>query len=191
MKKTTDPDCHAKLRLEAVSNFQKGLSVTDQIERNAIAAMKRLGITVFVAPYEADAQLAYLCHIGICHAVLTEDSDIIVYSVISGTSFPILYKFNTTGSASLIDLNAFFVNNNSPDASDATGRRGKFLPNLRNFAGPAGRRLFVLMCILAGCDYCDSVNSIGLQTAQQVILLYMYRSIYNRGVTLAVRCRLY
>jgi exonuclease-1 len=32
-----------------------------------------------VAPYEADAQLAYLERIGLADAILTEDSDLLVY----------------------------------------------------------------------------------------------------------------
>jgi exonuclease 1 len=32
-----------------------------------------------VAPYEADAQIAYLIQQGLAHAVVTEDSDMIVY----------------------------------------------------------------------------------------------------------------
>ena len=167
-KKTLDKNCSSKLRQEAIANFQKGLSVTEVIERNAIAAMKRLGITVYVAPYEADAQLAYLCHLGICHAVLTEDSDIIVYSVICGSPFPILYKFNTTGVANCISLDSIFNSDICSDTTDKSGRRGKFLPNLQEFSGPSGRRMFALMCILAGCDYVDSIHGVGLQGAQQV-----------------------
>ena len=34
--------------------------------------LRKLNIACIVAPYEADAQLAYLCMIGYCHAVLTE-----------------------------------------------------------------------------------------------------------------------
>ena len=33
-----------------------------------------------------------------------------------------------------------------------------------------GRRMFVQLCLLAGCDYCDSIPSVGLQTALQVCI---------------------
>jgi 5'-3' exonuclease len=36
-------------------------------------------VDVIVAPYEADAQLMYLTQIGIAHAILTIDTDLIVY----------------------------------------------------------------------------------------------------------------
>jgi exonuclease-1 len=169
MKQTTDRDCLAKLRTEAIACLQKGLSVTAEVERHTIAAMRRLGITVIVAPYEADAQLAYLCHIGVCDAVMTEDSDLILYSVISGRNFPILYKFNTSGSSHYFESNKMFNADTTDEfAAEATGRRSKFLPGLKDFRGASGRRMFVQMCVLAGCDYNDSVHGVGLQTAQQV-----------------------
>lgn len=171
IKMTTDPECRAKLRQEAIACFQRGLGVTAEVEKHAIAAMRRLGIMVVVAPYEADAQLAYLCQIGMCEAVLTEDSDIIVYSAICGASFPILYKFNTSGTAQRIQICDIFQEHlppTNPDGSECGGRRSKFLSGLRDFLGPSGRRMFTQMCVLAGCDYSDSVHGVGLQVAQQV-----------------------
>jgi exonuclease-1 len=63
-----------------------------------------MGVAVIVAPYEADAQLAYLCHIGFCDAVLTEDSDILVYAAICGLPFRVLYKFDKSGVVQAITL---------------------------------------------------------------------------------------
>jgi len=80
MDKVSDVDTKQKFRAEAVANFQKGLSVTSDMEKAVIGAVRKMGVTVIVSPYEADAQLAYLCHIDYCQAVLTEDSDILVYS---------------------------------------------------------------------------------------------------------------
>ena len=41
--------------------------------------LKREGIECIVAPYEADAQLAYLALTGDVDAVITEDSDLLPY----------------------------------------------------------------------------------------------------------------
>jgi exonuclease 1 len=41
--------------------------------------LKHEGIEVVVAPYEADAQLAYLALTGNVDAVITEDSDLLPY----------------------------------------------------------------------------------------------------------------
>lgn len=37
------------------------------------------GVDCIVAPYEADAQLAYLNKIGVAQVVITEDSDLILF----------------------------------------------------------------------------------------------------------------
>ena len=42
-------------------------------------ACRRVGVECIVAPYEADAQLAYLSREGIVDLVITEDSDLLVF----------------------------------------------------------------------------------------------------------------
>lgn len=44
-----------------------------------LVALKELNVPFMVAPYEADAQLAYLSRCGFIDAVLTEDSDLLVF----------------------------------------------------------------------------------------------------------------
>ena len=45
----------------------------------ASQALKEKNVEFLVAPYEADAQMAYLALSGNVHAVITEDSDLLVY----------------------------------------------------------------------------------------------------------------
>ena len=52
-----------------------------------------------VAPYEADAQLAYLARIGLVDAVITEDSDLIAFGVRE-----VLLKMDGTGLVLLVLL---------------------------------------------------------------------------------------
>ena len=47
----------------------------DMISR-LMTALSEMKIQFCVAPFEADAQLAYLCRIGWVHAVISEDSDL-------------------------------------------------------------------------------------------------------------------
>ena len=54
----------SKLKSECVACYQRGLAATHDMEKKCVAALKKMGVTVIVAPYEADPQLAYLCHIG-------------------------------------------------------------------------------------------------------------------------------
>lgn len=104
MKLTNDIVCKQKLRQEAILCFQKGMTVTPAIENNVIAALKQVGVTVIVSPFDADAQLTHLCVSGVCQAALTDDIDILIYSMISTHSFPILYNFENTGAVQVLSL---------------------------------------------------------------------------------------
>lgn len=42
-------------------------------------ALKAANVDFIVAPFEADAQMAYLAVNGLVHAVITEDSDMLPY----------------------------------------------------------------------------------------------------------------
>jgi 5'-3' exonuclease len=44
-----------------------------------LQALQAEGIECIVAPYEADAQLAFLSHIDYVHCVISEDSDLLPF----------------------------------------------------------------------------------------------------------------
>lgn len=56
-----------------------------------------LAVECVFSPYEADAQLAKLCIDGLADAVITEDSDVLVYSAACGVPFPIIFKLERDG----------------------------------------------------------------------------------------------
>ena len=60
---------------------------------------RRIGVECIVAPYEADAQLAYLEKEGIVDLVITEDSDLLVFGCKR-----VLFKMDDAGNGKLIDL---------------------------------------------------------------------------------------
>jgi 5'-3' exonuclease len=60
---------------------------------------RRAGVECIVAPYEADAQLAYLEKEGIVDLVITEDSDLLVFGCKR-----VLFKMDDAGNGKLIDL---------------------------------------------------------------------------------------
>ena len=60
---------------------------------------RRIGVECIVAPYEADAQLAYLEKEGIVDLVITEDSDLLVFGCKR-----VLFKMDDAGNGNLIDL---------------------------------------------------------------------------------------
>ncbi len=55
-------------------------------------------MSFLVAPYEADAQLAFLCASGIADGVITEDSDTLPYRCST-----VLFKMERDGSATAIE----------------------------------------------------------------------------------------
>ena len=198
LKQANDPACISKLKNECISCFQvrfftsfflknnidltyqfkKGLGVTHAMEKSCIAALRKLKVEVIVAPYEADPQLAYLCHIGYCKGVLSEDSDILMYSAACGTSFPILYKYDPNiGSVQVTDIAKLgILPGQSPatkitrqSSADSTAKPSKLSQVASNFSNANGTRMFVQMCLLAGCDYCESIHGVGIITALQVL----------------------
>ena len=66
MRSAVDSVTRSKLRAEAIACFQRGMAVTHDMENRLIGAARKMGVDVIVSPYEADAQLAYLCNINYC-----------------------------------------------------------------------------------------------------------------------------
>lgn len=52
-----------------------------------------------MAPYEADAQLAYLSKEGLVDTIITEDSDLLVFG-----AKRVLYKMDECGSGKMIEM---------------------------------------------------------------------------------------
>lgn len=59
--------------------MHKSIDVTPEMAYILIQELKRCGIEYVVAPYEADAQMAFLDKIGAVSAIVTEDSDMILF----------------------------------------------------------------------------------------------------------------
>lgn len=110
--------------------------------------MKRENVDYIVAPYEADAQLAYLEKQGIIDAILTEDSDLLVFGCKC-----ILLKLDQYGECIEIKREKF------PQVKeiDLSGWTDE---NFRH------------MAILSGCDYLASIRGIGLKTAHRLLKKY-------------------
>lgn len=79
-------------------------------------------VTCFFSPYEADAQLVKLCMDGLADAVVTEDSDLLVYSAACMHSFPIIYKLDrNTGSCDVISMDWLLARSPSSQSLDYNG----------------------------------------------------------------------
>ena len=104
-------------------------------------ALKQHHVEFIVAPYEADAQLAYLALNGHVEAVISEDSDLLAYGCPR-----VLFKMDKLGNAQQIFLR---------DLGSCTS------PNLTHYT----HEMFRYVCILAGCDYLPSPKNMGVKTA--------------------------
>ncbi|KAK0203660.1 PIN domain-like protein [Desarmillaria ectypa] len=86
--------------------YVKCVDVTPQMAFQVIKALRAENIKYTVAPYEADAQMAYLERTGYVDAVVTEDSDMLVFGCKN-----VLFKFdavaNTVVSVSRSDFASF------------------------------------------------------------------------------------
>ena len=67
------------------------IDISPDIAYRLIVELKKKGIDYIVAPYEADAQLAYLSRQGIADVIITEDSDLMAFG-----ARRMLYKLDFT-----------------------------------------------------------------------------------------------
>lgn len=138
-------------RSMAWQNANKCANVTPEMAHRLMLELTQNNIEFVVAPYEADPQMAYLCRIGAADAVLTEDSDLLLFECPK-----VLYKFNIAdGYVEEIQI----VQNL---------HKVKKEMNFENFTLPMLRH----MCILSGCDYLPSIPKMGLKTAHRYISTY-------------------
>ncbi|KAJ9593956.1 hypothetical protein L9F63_014597 [Diploptera punctata] len=126
---------------EARNFLRRCIDVTHKMALALIKECRRHNVDCIVAPYEADAQLAYLNMQNIAQIVITEDSDLVLF----GCS-KIMFKMDVFGNGLLLD-------------EDRLHLAMKVRPE--NFSFDK----FRYMCILSGCDYLASLPGIGLVKA--------------------------
>lgn len=135
---------------QARKYFSRACSISYKMRHELIIKCKQSQIPFIVAPYEADAQMAKLALTGEVDLVITEDSDLLAYGCPR-----VLFK---------IDFKA---------------GNGEEIQLMRDLASnePLSFRhwnhdMFVYMCILAGCDYCEGVSGVGIQTAHKIVRIH-------------------
>ncbi|CAG0881557.1 unnamed protein product [Cyprideis torosa] len=128
---------------EAKEAFQRCIDVTPAMAHAVLEACRERGslIDCIVAPYEADAQLAYLSRENYVQLVITEDSDLILFGCRQ-----IMFKLDRSGNGVLYELKNLSA-------------------SLGNHATSFTLDKFRRMCILSGCDYLASLPNIGLGKA--------------------------
>ncbi|KAL7099132.1 hypothetical protein ACP275_09G063400 [Erythranthe tilingii] len=150
MEKLNDGDSNS-----ASEFFQRAVSVTPQMAYQLIQILRSENTEYVVAPYEADAQLAYLSGLeaekGGIAAVISEDSDLLAYGCPA-----VVFKMDRYGNGEEIIMEKVFKN--------TVGS----VPSFKNF----DRELFTGMCVLAGCDFLPSVPGVGIAKAYGFVAKY-------------------
>uniref|UniRef100_A0A8C8S6X2 Exonuclease 1 n=1 Tax=Pelusios castaneus TaxID=367368 RepID=A0A8C8S6X2_9SAUR len=131
---------------EARDCFGRSVNVTHAMAHEVIKAARAKGVDCVVAPYEADAQLAYLNKTGIVQAIITEDSDLLAFGCKR-----VFLKIDKFGNGLEIDQ----------------ARLGK----CKQLGDVFTEEKFRYMCILSGCDYLPSLYGIGLAKACKLLKL--------------------
>ncbi|XP_058811991.1 exonuclease 1 isoform X2 [Topomyia yanbarensis] len=132
---------------EANSFLRRCVDITHEMALQLIQECRKRNVDCVVAPYEADAQLAYLNRKGIAQAVITEDSDLMLF----GCS-KVLFKLDLTGCALMMEADKLYLAMGCKEEKYSFDK-------------------FRYMCILSGCDYIDSLPGIGLAKARKFVLM--------------------
>ncbi|KAH6559768.1 hypothetical protein BASA62_000162 [Batrachochytrium salamandrivorans] len=132
-------------RCSARSRFsRRTVKVSKEQNQECRRLLKLMGIPFVEAPCEAEAQCAALAKAGKVYAVGSEDMDTITFGA------PVLLRHLTFSEAKKMPIAEF----NTPKILEGLG-----LSHLE----------FIDLCILLGCDYCDSIRGIGPHRAMQLI----------------------
>ncbi|KAG8719437.1 Rad2 nuclease [Ceratobasidium sp. 394] len=130
---------------EAYEYYRKCVDITPQMAYQLIKALRAEAVPYVVAPYEADAQLAYLEREGIVDGIVTEDSDLVIFGCKN-----VLFKLG-------------------PDGSCVQVRRDD-LAAVKDFNLYGwGDQELRWMAMLSGCDYIGSMQGLGLKTAHKLL----------------------
>ncbi|XP_031844025.1 exonuclease tos isoform X2 [Nomia melanderi] len=127
--------------------LRRSIDVTHEMALELIKQSQKINVDCIVAPYEADAQLAYLNISGIVDLVITEDSDLTLFGCTK-----VFFKMDINGNGLLVDQERLHL---------AMGLRAEHF-NMDSFRN---------MCILSGCDYLPSLPGIGLNKAKKFITI--------------------
>ncbi|KAJ0400249.1 hypothetical protein ATCC90586_009302 [Pythium insidiosum] len=157
MKKATEDDRRASNRelglqyyrqrnyTEARKCFSRAADVSPYMAHRVIQRLKAMGVQYVVAPYEADAQLAFLVQAGLVDGVITEDSDCLPFGC-----GKVLFKMDRDGVAQ--------------EVQTANLKHNKEL-RFHMFTDD----MFLEMCIFSGCDYLASLPGFGLKKAYALV----------------------
>eukprot|EP01111_Echinosteliopsis_oligospora_P009365 TRINITY_DN2726_c0_g1_i2.p1 TRINITY_DN2726_c0_g1~~TRINITY_DN2726_c0_g1_i2.p1 ORF type:complete len:288 (-),score=91.93 TRINITY_DN2726_c0_g1_i2:960-1823(-) len=138
---------------EDIAKFAKrSVRVTKVHNDECKRLLQLMGVPIVEAPCEAEAQCAAMVRAGICYATGTEDMDALTLGS------PLVIRHLTFSESRKIPIKEIYLD--------------KVLAGL-GFT----MEQFIDMCILLGCDYCETIRGIGPKKAYEFIA--QYKSIEN------------
>jgi exonuclease-1 len=159
--------------------FAKAVDVSPAMAATVITAIKarygtsRSEVDWLVAPYEADAQLAYLANEGLVDVIFSEDSDNIAYGVART-----VFKWDGTCGEQIIFSHVLNMKGNACAGGAGVGSvaSGSGGGGSRGGKGGAGldmsgfdKDMVLYMCVLSGCDYLPCVPGVGVKGAHKLV----------------------
>ena len=139
--------------VEAIDKFQRRLvKVTPEHNDECKKLLRLMGVPYIEAPCEAEAQCAHLVKTGKVYAAGTEDMDALTF----GST--VLLRHLTFSEMKKAPIQEFHLN--------------RVLSEM-NFT----MKEFVDLCIMLGCDYCDTIRGIGPK--KSIDLIRTHKSIEN------------
>ncbi|KAI4369344.1 hypothetical protein MLD38_017792 [Melastoma candidum] len=132
-------------RKDDIEKFSKRtVKVTRQHNEDCKKLLRLLGLPVLEAPSEAEAQCASLCISGKVYGVASEDMDSLTFGA------PRLLRQMMVPSSRKSEVLEF--------------KLSKILEQMS-----LDMDQFIDFCLLCGCDYCDGIRGVGVQTALKLI----------------------
>lgn len=133
---------------EDIMKFSKRtVKVTRQHNEDCMKLLKFMGIPYIQAPGEAEAQCSEIVKGGLAYAVGSEDLDTITFGA------PIMMRYLTVSEAKKLPIAEYTLSKILEDMEMSMDQ-------------------FVDMCILLGCDYCESIKGIGPKKALELVKEY-------------------
>lgn len=164
-------------------DYIAAISIQFETVKTFIVFLKTQNIPFIIAPYEADAQLAYLSRTKQVDLVLTDDSDLLPY----GAS-DVLFKMNDEGNVDYIKfvdvISVFKINDYKVEAPKKKSKKvisnsndKLSMSDFYEFTGIEGVSEnqyddFLTVCILCGCDYSPPIKTIGFSMARKLVAQY-------------------
>lgn len=117
--------------------------------------LQYMGVPVLIAPCEAEAQAASLAQEGFVYGVGTEDMDALTFRT------PVLIRKMT------------FAGSGGGGGAGGASKNTAMVQTINYEKAISGLNItheqFVDLCILLGCDYCDTIRGVGPKTALKLI----------------------